>query len=81
MTSHLTMSYLDGKSLLLAPGIAHGFLTLEPDTEIVYGMTADFSVDDYAGFNYADDLILGLWPEPPKVISVQDSNLPFLAIP
>ena len=69
----------DGVTLLLPPGIAHGFLTLSNDSSILYGMTSQFDPDDYSGVNWEDPLIKHRWPFHPLVISEQDKTLPFIS--
>lgn len=57
---------------------AHGFLTLEHDTEVSYQMGAKYAPGTDRGLRW-DDPILGLpWPFAPVVISARDSSWPLL---
>lgn len=55
-------------------GIAHGFLTLEPDSEVHYLMGASFVAGAAAGLRW-DDPAIGIdWPAAPAVISERDGD-------
>ena len=65
-------------ALLLSKGISHGFLTLEPDTEVHYLMGAPYVPAAATGFRW-DDPALGIeWPHRPAVISERDADYPLL---
>lgn len=65
-----------GQLLLLPPGVAHGFLTEADDTEVQYGMTAEFTPGSAGGFRY-DDPIFGIgWPAAPASVSDKDLGWP-----
>ena len=65
-------------ALLLAEGIAHGFLTLEPDSEVHYLMGAPYVPAAAIGFRW-DDPAFGIeWPHRPAVISERDASYPLL---
>jgi dTDP-4-dehydrorhamnose 3,5-epimerase len=63
--------------LYVPPGFAHGFQTLEDDTEVVYLISEYYDSELAAGVRW-DDPALGLpWPIlPPTVISERDLVLP-----
>jgi len=66
-------------ALYLPPGFAHGFQTLEDDTELYYQMSAAYSPEHARGFRH-DDPELGIaWPLPVSVISERDRTLPRFA--
>ena len=76
------LSAESGRQLFVPKGFAHGFLTLEPDCEVVY------KVDDYyaptadAGVRWDDPTIAVDWPLPAGVapmLSDKDARLPALA--
>ena len=65
-------------ALLLSEGLAHGFLTLEPDSEVHYLMGAPYVPAAATGFRW-DDPAFGIeWPHLPAVISERDSGYPLL---
>lgn len=71
------------RQLYIPRGVAHGFQTLKPDTEILYAMTAPFHGESARGLRW-DDPQLGIdWPTCPahgdRLISDKDKNLPTLA--
>jgi dTDP-4-dehydrorhamnose 3,5-epimerase len=75
------LSAANGLQIFAPVGFAHGFLTLEPDTEVEY-KTSDFYAPDCEGGLIWNDPGLGLpWPlaggEP--ILSPKDTELPQLA--
>jgi dTDP-4-dehydrorhamnose 3,5-epimerase len=67
------------RSLFLPLGIAHGFLTLAPDTEVSYQMSVPYRADAAAGFRWDDPEVGIAWPADPELISDRDRALPSLA--
>lgn len=67
------------RRLLYVPeGFAHGFITLEPATEIFYEMSAPFVADASRGFRWDDPAIGIEWPLVPHCISDPDATLAHL---
>lgn len=70
-----------GRQLLIPIGFAHGFCTLEPDTEVLYKVTAPYSAAHDRGVAF-DDPALGLaWPvaADAAITSPKDRTWPKLA--
>lgn len=66
--------------LLVPIGFAHGFLTLEPETEVLYKVTNYYSQAHDAGIRWNDSFIgieWGLGKTQPH-LSHKDASLPFL---
>lgn len=63
-------------AVYLPPGIAHGFLTLEDDSEVHYAMSAPFVPEAARGLRYDDPALGIVWPEPVRVISERDRSWP-----
>jgi dTDP-4-dehydrorhamnose 3,5-epimerase len=60
--------------LCLGEGIAHGFLTLEPDSEVHYLMGAPYVAEAAAGLRWDDPAIGIIWPAAPAIISERDRS-------
>jgi dTDP-4-dehydrorhamnose 3,5-epimerase len=67
----------DNSLLLYVPqGVAHGFLTLEPDTEIYYQMSTAYCEESARGVRWNDPAFDIRWPADVAVISERDSRYP-----
>lgn len=66
-----------GDAMLMIPrGCAHGFLTLEDETEVLYGMDEFYAPGHDAGFRYDDPAFRIAWPAEPRVIAQKDLDWP-----
>ncbi len=67
--------------ILLPVGFAHGLLTLEPNTEVLYKMTGDYSKKSDRGIYWNDPAIGIDWgiDAGSVILSQADKNLPILA--
>ncbi|MEM6453736.1 MAG: dTDP-4-dehydrorhamnose 3,5-epimerase [Acidobacteriota bacterium] len=63
----------------LPPGIAHGFITLEDDSELLYHHSATYTPEAERGLRYDDPRLAIDWPLAPTVISERDLGHPPLA--
>ncbi len=67
------------KAIYLPEGVAHGFLTLEPDTQIFYQMGRSYMPGQADGLRWNDPAFAIDWPAEPAVISAQDQAWPWFA--
>lgn len=69
----------DNRRILYIPeGVAHSFLTLKIDTEILYFVSNFYSQEHEGGILWNDPLLKINWPLNPKVISAKDIMHPTL---
>jgi len=77
----LILSAKAGNQILVHAGFAHGFCTLEPDTEVVYKVNAPYSKEHDKGILWSDPALGIEWPQLncDFTISEKDKCLPRLA--
>lgn len=70
----------NGAQLYVPVGFAHAFMTLEPDTEVIYKVTAFYAPQCDGGLRYDDRDIAVPWPLPADqaILSPKDAVLPLL---
>lgn len=67
----------ENRTMLYVPnGFAHGFITLEEDTEAFYLADAAYAPDFERGVRWNDPRFAIEWPQKPTVISEKDQNHP-----
>lgn len=66
----------NGRALLIAEGIAHGFISLEDDSDVLYQITPAFRPGHEAGVRWNDPAFAIEWPLEPRVISARDAGYP-----
>ena len=70
------LSVDNGRALLIGRGMAHGFLTLEDETDVLYQIDRMFEPGHGHGVRW-DDPAFGIeWPARPAVISERDATYP-----
>ncbi len=73
---------LSGKNMRMIyvpEGFAHGFQTLEDDSDLIYHHTAFYAPEAESGLRFDDPKIGIDWPLPPRSLSEKDKNYPDLA--
>lgn len=66
--------------ILIPAGYAHGYLTLEPETEVIYKVTAPYVPSHERSVRFDDPEIAIEWPLPKDqiLLSAKDAAAPFL---
>lgn len=67
------LSAENGRALLIGQGMAHGFITLEDDTEVLYQIDRMFEPGHGRGVRWNDPRFGIEWPATPLVISERDA--------
>jgi dTDP-4-dehydrorhamnose 3,5-epimerase len=65
-----------GNALFVPEGFAHGFLTLEDDTDVEYLMGRTYVAEAARGFPWNDPRIGIRWPAEPALIGARDREWP-----
>ena len=66
----------DFQGIFVPKDIAHGYLTLEPHSSLLYFMDNFYSPSNFRGLNWRDNNLDIDWPFQPSLISERDMNLP-----
>ena len=64
------------KMLYIPEGFAHGFQTLQDNTEVFYQMTSTFVAQAARGIRWNDSSLNIQWPSVPTMISEKDQSYP-----
>ena len=73
-----TLTAEGGEALFVPEGCAHGFLTLEPETDVLYQIDRLYTPGYERGLRYDDPAVAVAWPAAPRVISDADKAWPLL---
>jgi len=75
------LSAANWQQIWVPPGFLHGYCTLEPDTEVIYKVTAPYDRAAERGVAWNDPVLAIPWPIGPDeaVLSEKDQFLPPLA--
>lgn len=63
-------------ALFIPAGLAHGFITLEDDSEVYYQMGESYDASLQRGVRWNDPAFAIDWPFAPSVISARDADYP-----
>ncbi|OGG12574.1 dTDP-4-dehydrorhamnose 3,5-epimerase [Candidatus Gottesmanbacteria bacterium RIFCSPHIGHO2_02_FULL_39_11] len=64
------------KSLYAPKGVAHAFLTLSDNTQVLYQISSDYQPDLYRGVRFNDPAFGIFWPIAPTIIHPRDASYP-----
>jgi dTDP-4-dehydrorhamnose 3,5-epimerase len=65
------------KGFFIPKGFAHGYQSLDDNTEVLYLLSGEFSLKHNIGFRW-DDPYFGIkWPQKPTIIASKDRKWPF----
>ncbi len=70
------LSAANRRQLYVPEGVAHGFLTLEDDTEVAYQMSAFHAPESARGVRFDDPAFAIPWPDEIRVIADRDRLYP-----
>jgi dTDP-4-dehydrorhamnose 3,5-epimerase len=75
------LSASDWNQLLIPTGFAHGYCTLEPDTEVLYKVSNQYSAEHDRGLLWSDPALGIAWPVSAEdaVVSEKDRKQPLLS--
>src|SRR5262249_25933694 len=68
----------DARAVYVPPGFAHGFQTLEDDSEVIYQASAFYTPSAEGCVRYNDPLVNVRWPVAEVILSNKDANCPLL---
>lgn len=69
----------NGKMLFIPEGFAHGFQTLEDDTEVFYQMSQFYHPEVARGVRWNDPAFQIAWPPADRIIIQRDQEYPLLS--
>ncbi len=64
------------RALYIPKGCAHGFLTLEDETEVLYEIAGAYKAEASVGVRFDDPAFGIVWPAAPSVIASRDASYP-----
>lgn len=74
-----TLSAANFQQLFVPAGLAHGYMTLEADTQFLYKVDRYYSPEHDGGISALDPQLGIVWPDIPPIMSDKDLRLPPLS--
>ena len=72
------LSEENGNAFYIPKGCAHGFLSLQDDSRLIYFMTTAYDPNAERGYRWNDPAFSIQWPMEPILISDKDGSWPFI---
>lgn len=72
----IQLDHGSGRAVYIPPGMAHGFVTLEDDTEIHYSMTDFYAPEFASGVRWNDPAFAIPWPVSSPFVNERDAAYP-----
>jgi dTDP-4-dehydrorhamnose 3,5-epimerase len=74
----VNLDSLSNRMLYAPPGVAHGFQTLEDETELLYQMSMPYAPQFQRAVRWDDPAFGIVWPDAERIISERDRNHPLV---
>lgn len=68
------LSAANWRQILVPQGFAHAYVTLEPDTEVLYKVTDFYAPELERGILWSDPALNVAWPFPPEELTIADRD-------
>lgn len=68
----------NGLGFYIPRGFAHGYVTLQPDTEVLYALSGPYRPESASGLRYDDPALNITWPVVDPILNDRDRNYPLL---
>lgn len=75
----LELTPSNGLGLIVPEGFGHAFITLEPNSSVVYVVSEIYSLETESGVRFDDSMLEIDWPIKPIVLSEKDKSWPPLS--
>jgi dTDP-4-dehydrorhamnose 3,5-epimerase len=69
------------RQLFVPGGFAHGFLTLEDNSDVAYQVSAKYTPGAERGLRWNDPAFAIKWPAEPQLVSAKDRSHPLFKLP